>query len=168
MVETLRAIPVAALAVDFDDFLFEPIGEDRNGMLLSVVSALARLNLDPWQEAASLAQLPAKTAACRLSSLIAALPDRPATHLDPGSNAARFIALLPRRAGFKITPVEASSNGSARAGMQPQTAHYIALIIMFLLGGLGIAAGERAAGVKNADVPASSPLISPTLTNSGQ
>jgi hypothetical protein len=162
MAEMTRAIPVAALAAEFDDFLFEPIGEERNGMLLSVASALARLNLDPWQEAAKLAQLPVRAAACRLSSLIAALPDRPSTHLDPASNAARLIARLPRQVGFKITPVEASRNGGAREGKQLQSAHYIALIIMFLLGGLGIAAGERAAAnVKSTDPPASTTATPP-------
>jgi hypothetical protein len=169
MAEMPRTIPVAALAAEFDDFLFEPIGEERNGMLLSVVSALARLNLDPWQEAANLTQLPEKTAACRLSSLIAALPDRPSTHLDPASNAVRLIAHLPRRVGFKTAPVEASHNGGGRAGMQPRTVQYIAIIIMFLVGGLGIVAGELAAAqAKRADVPAFSTVISSTPSTSGQ
>ena len=43
----------------FDPFLFSEIGEERNGMLLSMVSALARLDLDPWREAASLSRLTA-------------------------------------------------------------------------------------------------------------
>ena len=45
---------------EFNDFLFAPIGEDGNGMLVSVLSGLARLDVDPWQEAAKLAQLPGK------------------------------------------------------------------------------------------------------------
>ena len=57
MAELIHAAPVSALAAEFDDFLFASIGEERNGMLLSVVSALARLNVDPWQGAANLAQL---------------------------------------------------------------------------------------------------------------
>lgn len=98
------AHPASALLRDmeFDNFLFAPIGEDRNGMLLSVVSALARLGFDPWQEAAELAGLPAQTAIERLASLIATLPDvRPAS-ADTGTIAARLIALLPRRASSKI------------------------------------------------------------------
>ena len=43
---------VSRLGSEFDDFLFAPIGADRIGMLLSVLSALARLDIDPWQEAA--------------------------------------------------------------------------------------------------------------------
>src|SRR5580658_364583 len=97
MAEMIHAAPVSALAAEFDDFLFASIGEERNGMLLSVASALARLDVDPWQEAANLAQLPGTTATRRLTSLIAALPDTLSTHLDPGTVAARLIARLPRR-----------------------------------------------------------------------
>ena|SRR5579872_7497573 len=90
----------AFLASDFDQFLFAPIGEDRNGMLLSVASALARLDLDPWQEAAKLARLPEMSAKERLGSLLAILTDRPSTGADPERIlAARLIALLPRQAG---------------------------------------------------------------------
>jgi hypothetical protein len=153
MAEMTRSASVSILAAEFDNFLFAPIGKERNGMLLSVVSALARLNVDPW---------PVTTAARRLASLIAALPERPSTHLDPGSNAARLIARLPRPAGFKIVPIEAWRNGGARSGMQLRAPHYIALMIVFLLGGLGIAAGELAVTqVKRAVPPASSTVIPP-------
>jgi hypothetical protein len=64
---------VSRLGSEFDDFLFAPIGEDRNGLLLRVLSALARLEIDPWQEVAELAGLPGATATQRLASLIAEL-----------------------------------------------------------------------------------------------
>jgi hypothetical protein len=102
VVEMTRSASLSVLASEFDDFLFAPIGEDRNGMLLSVLSALARLDVDPWQEAAELARLPGETGTQRLASLIAALPDRPSPHLDPGTIAARLIALLPHRDGSNI------------------------------------------------------------------
>ena len=86
------------LKSEFDDFLFTPIGEDKNGMLLSVLSAFARSNLDPWEEAAELDQLPGEPATQRLASLIAALPDRPMAHLDPVTVAGRLIAHLPHQA----------------------------------------------------------------------
>jgi len=35
---------------EFDEFLGASLGEDRNGTRLSVLSAFARLNVDPWQE----------------------------------------------------------------------------------------------------------------------
>ena len=58
----------------FDPFLFASVGEERNGMLLSVVSALARLDLDPWFEAASLSRLSASAATDRLTALLSSPP----------------------------------------------------------------------------------------------
>src|SRR5271170_7527939 len=79
---------------EFDAFLFAPIGEDRNGLPLSVVSLLARMDLDPWQEAAGLAGLPTQAAAHKLAGLLAALPLLKPS--DPQTLATRLIALLPR------------------------------------------------------------------------
>jgi len=62
---------------EFNDFLFAPIGEDSNGMLVSVLSGLARLDVDSWQEAEKLAQLPGEIATQRLASLIGSYPDPP-------------------------------------------------------------------------------------------
>ena len=59
---------------EFDEFLGAPIREDRNGTTLSVLSALARLDVDPWDEATSLARMPREAAAERLTALIDALP----------------------------------------------------------------------------------------------
>jgi hypothetical protein len=74
---------VLSRATEFDAFLFAPIGEKKNGMLLSV-SALARLDRDPWREAAELARMPNETAKQRLTSLIEALPNRPWSGPEPG------------------------------------------------------------------------------------
>src|SRR5579859_3298181 len=87
--------PVVRLESEFDAFLFAPLGEDTNGVLLSVLSALVRLDVDPWQEAAKLARLPGKKAAERLASLIASLPEGALVHADAGTIAARLIDLLP-------------------------------------------------------------------------
>ena len=56
----MPSVTVTQLSSEFNDFLFAPIAEDRHGMPLSVLSALARQNVDPWQEAANLASLPTK------------------------------------------------------------------------------------------------------------
>ncbi len=84
------------LGREFDNFLFASIDDDRNGPLLSVVSALARLEVDPWKEAASLARMPRDQAKQRLTSLIASLPKGATTSLSPEIIAARLIALLPQ------------------------------------------------------------------------
>ena len=49
-----RAALTPLLGLEFDPFLFAPIGDELDRPLLSVVSALARLDVDPWKEAASL------------------------------------------------------------------------------------------------------------------
>jgi hypothetical protein len=48
--------PISLPGSEFNDFLFAPIGEYRNGMLVSVLSGLTRSDVDPWQEAARLAE----------------------------------------------------------------------------------------------------------------
>ena len=68
MVDMKHPATVVAQRSEFDRFLFAPIGEEKNGMLLSVLSALARLDLDPWREAAELARMPKHTAKQRLTS----------------------------------------------------------------------------------------------------
>src|SRR5689334_1145678 len=83
------------LSSEFNAFLFAPIGEERNGMPLSVVSALIRLELDPWQEAARLAALPAPLAAAALAPLIARLPDGQWGLTEAASIARHLVRLLP-------------------------------------------------------------------------
>jgi hypothetical protein len=87
----------ARFGSEFNDFLFSSIGEDRNGLMLSVASMLARLDLDPWHEAASFAGLPVAAATQKLTSLIAALPDQAFKKFDPAALAAGLITLLPRQ-----------------------------------------------------------------------
>ena len=91
------AASISFFRPEFDDFLYAPVGADNNEMPLSVLSALARLNVDPWQEAAELSKLPKDTAAERLASLIARLPGGRWTLADAGAIADRLIELLPHR-----------------------------------------------------------------------
>jgi hypothetical protein len=86
----------SALGSEYDAFLFAPIGWDQNEMALSVVSALARLDIDPWREAAKLARLSQAAAASRLAGLLADLPTGTPARLDPDGSPARLVALLPR------------------------------------------------------------------------
>lgn len=97
-----RSASVWHLGSEFNAFLWAPIGAGRNGMLLSVLSALARADVDPWQEAAKLAGLPREVATERLASIIAALPDGLSGGLEPKSIAARLIALLPQQGSSDI------------------------------------------------------------------
>jgi hypothetical protein len=94
------ALPVAFSLnrSEFNAFLFAPIGEEGNGMPLSVLSALSRLDIDPWQEAARLAKAPKELAAATLDGLIGRLPPGRWGPSDTRAIAARLVELLPRGA----------------------------------------------------------------------
>jgi hypothetical protein len=120
-----------ALPTDFDAFLRAPIGEGKNGILLSVLSAFARLDIDPWQEAARLRELPRPTAVERLASLITALPDEPSIQRDSSIHAVRLMALLERSAHVTIVAENvAPDTDSTTISM---TAAAIFLFLMFAI-----------------------------------
>ena len=79
---------------DYSAFLFADLWVEPSGMSLSVNSALARLDLDPWREAGRLARMERTPAALVLSRAIARLLNRPAS-ADVAVIAARLIKLLP-------------------------------------------------------------------------
>ena len=81
---------------DLEAFLFAPIGEERNGMTLSVLSGLSRLEVDPWDEAAQLSQLPKDRAIAALDSRIAQLPLGKWLLSDTVAIATRLVDLLPK------------------------------------------------------------------------
>jgi hypothetical protein len=91
------------LSATFNDFLFATVCEERNEMPLSVVSALARLDLDPWIEAAELSRMPTGSAASRLASLLAGVVNDPPTQPDRATIAARLVALLSAAAKPNVT-----------------------------------------------------------------
>jgi hypothetical protein len=93
---------VSYLTSQFDDFLFARIDEDRDATPLSVLSILARLGVDPWAEAAKLAQLPRVSAAEKLAAYIAATPGAPSVYLNDKRVCDRLIDLLPSPAGITI------------------------------------------------------------------
>ena len=66
----------APMLPEFDAFLFASVGEEVDGMPLSVLSALSRLGLEPRDEAARLAHLTREAAADQLAKIIARLSDR--------------------------------------------------------------------------------------------
>jgi len=86
---------VTYLTRQFDDFLFARIDEGSNTTPLSVLSILARLDIDPWEEAAKLARLPRAAAAGRLVDFIAATPGAPSAYLNAKTVSDRLLNLLP-------------------------------------------------------------------------
>ena len=80
---------------DLNDFLFASVGDQRNGMPLNVVSALTRLGVDPWDEAARLSALPKSLAAEALERMIARLPVFQQQQSDNMVTSQRLVELLP-------------------------------------------------------------------------
>jgi hypothetical protein len=129
--EVTRAALLSDLASDFDDFLFAPIREDKSGMPLSVVSALARLDVDPWEEAARLAAMPGEAATQRLSALIASLPAEPGIDPQRGTTAARLVALLPQRPAADAS--QAKSAPRTDGMRKPTPVAYAIYYVIFML-----------------------------------
>jgi hypothetical protein len=87
----------------FEPFLFAPIWEEKNGSLLSVLSAFARLGVDPWGEAARLAAMPRDKAAAALATMLTRLaPGDLNIPVDP-SLTGRLVKLLPAHASILST-----------------------------------------------------------------
>ena len=82
---------------EFNEFLFAFVGEEKSGQQLTVLSALARLGLDPWGEAARLSKLPKKAATSALAAAIGALPEGDWKVSERQSIAVRLVSCLPRR-----------------------------------------------------------------------
>lgn len=82
---------------DLNSFLFAEVGVEASGMPLSVLSAIARLGMDPWQEAQRLAKLPRTAAVDVLARMIAAMPASKWPLPDAMAIAGKLVALLPGR-----------------------------------------------------------------------
>ena len=100
-------------------------------MLLSVLSALARLDLDPWREAAELARMPQQSARQRLTSLIEALPNQPPTRPELETVSTRLIALLPRAASPSVASSDQLPGGCAR--LNSRALIYVMLVNLLIM-----------------------------------
>lgn len=92
-------------------FIFAEIGVERNGMGLSVLSALSRQDIDPWDEAKRLSSLHRRHAIIRLAKIIAAMPDSLWKGRVAIAIATRLVALLPAHGGDRSGSPELSPDG---------------------------------------------------------
>jgi hypothetical protein len=106
-----RSASLSVLPSSYDEFLYAPVGESPDGTMLTVLSVLARQNLDPWEQAADMSRMPHDSAARRLSAMIPASYGQ-STAADQAATADRLIALLPSRAASADdTPEPDASRG---------------------------------------------------------
>ena len=78
------------LGQEFEPFLFAIVCDEGNGMPLTTLSAIARSGVDPWKEAARIANLPRAAA---LDVLARMIPE--GSGADSAAIASRLFALLP-------------------------------------------------------------------------
>ena len=89
---------------DLDNFLFAAVGEEIDGIPLSMISALTRLGLDPWDEAGRLSSLGRQEAIAQLAQMIVRLPGTIWSALEARRIAGGLIDLLPRRDTASAAP----------------------------------------------------------------
>jgi len=97
------------LRPDLDKFLFAEVGDETDGMPLSVISALTRLGLDPWQEAGRLSSLGNLEAVEQFARLIAEIPGNSRPSREAREIASGLVPLLPKH------------NSSSTSALQVQT-----------------------------------------------
>ena len=82
-----------------DAFLFAEVGTEANGSALTILSTLARLDQDPWAEAARWAGLPKAAGIDCLAKCIVRMPLSRQALTDAVATASRLILLLPTQTG---------------------------------------------------------------------
>jgi hypothetical protein len=129
---------------EFERFLYAPVGEDRNGYVVTVLSALARLGLDPWQETADLVTLGRDAARARLGTLLARVRDVPALAGEHGRVARELSQLLPKGQGLLGLKRAASpvADGRPRTSGAIWAALTIIMILVQILFVSGSGSGE--------------------------
>ena len=139
--------PPTKLPAAFGTFLFADVGAvGPDGMPLTVLSALARLGLDPWDEAGRLSKMRDPEAIGELARSLAAVPG--ASQPDSAGSAKRLVALLPGRAAPPSPPsTDAGLQASRRRDAMLAVAGVLTILALLLAGyataaGSGIAAGK--------------------------
>ena len=116
---------------DYDAFLFAELGQDRTGAAVTVLSALARLDLEPWTEARELARLGREDAQVRLTTHFEAITDIPALALASEGRAAKLVSLLPKRSPRRASnSLEADANNSPKISISWTTMALVGVVVL--------------------------------------
>jgi hypothetical protein len=114
----------------FGDFLYATIGDDSNGMALTVLSALARQDVDPWQEAADLSRLPRGSAIQRITSRLETIPGA-ASLEERTAIAERLLSLLPAARPLPAPPRQ--PDAGLAAGMKLISSSELSVVIIYVV-----------------------------------
>ena len=118
---------------DYDAFLLAEVGEDRTGAAVTVLSALARLDVEPWIEARELSLLGPEDAQVRLMTHFEAIPDIPALALASEGRAAKLVSLLPKRAPLRVSKsLEEGTNSFPRPSISWTLMAFVGVVVLML------------------------------------
>lgn len=117
---------------EYNAFLFAAVGEEAVGLPLTVLTALSRLGIDPWQEAARLSDLPRETAARVFAQTIARLPEGDWKASDAEAIAARLVDSLPLRSGPPIPSMAVRRAGGRIEMKNPRFPAWLAWSSLFV------------------------------------
>jgi hypothetical protein len=117
---------------EFEKFLYAPVGEDQNGYVVTVLSTLARLGLDPWNETAELVKLGREAAGARLGLLLSRFRDVPALGRDHGRVARELSLLLPESPPARPLQQVASTVADGRLGSSGAIWTILAIVLVLL------------------------------------
>jgi hypothetical protein len=120
---------------DLQEFLFAPIWIEKNGTPLSILSALARLGMDPWGEAARLANLPRAGAASALATILARLPRNEPELPDYAKLSQHLVQLLPEGGSTSSTkqPGNARVDSMVRFAGGPKLMLILGLTVVLII-----------------------------------
>jgi hypothetical protein len=125
----------APMFPEFDAFLFASVGEEVDGVPLSVLSALVRLGLDPREEAARLAHLTREAAVDQLAKMIARLYDQRWSASEVWRIASGLVERLPMIGGTAAKDDRAAPGTKPAIGFRsPSFLIYLALAVAMLVG----------------------------------
>jgi hypothetical protein len=133
----------------YDAFLFASLSEDDE-IALSVLSVLARQDLDPWQEADRLTQLSKEQAINSLASKIWQSDSERWSPSESSILAIRLIELLPSHGG---------SHSSACAAEQPNGGMMVWVVVGMLLGSIAMSGNAVQKSAKGSSAPADNASI---------
>lgn len=144
-------------------FLLAEIGDDSNGLALTVQSAFARLDHDPYAEAERLRGLPRAMALAAMTDLIEALPAGSWTERNSREIAADLLARLPQGRGTaKAMP---TTNPERRPAYGLTTTRILVCAGFIALAAFAIW-GMKEDRTDYMDL-SDAPLVAPSLTRSG-
>ncbi len=141
-------------------FLHAVVGPELNGSQLTILSMLARLGLDPWDEVTAWTKLSQNAASARLAQCIGRMPLSPQALAGAAPTAARLILLLPSPARVNPRP---AGWPAMPAWMPPWMPAWLPVAVVLGVMALGFAA----ATIVMPHEPASAPVAAPAAPRKG-